>query len=47
MRASKLMEASTPNHKTPARQEVLDEIIDEKLKIREASAGGSTRPMTT
>jgi peptidyl-prolyl cis-trans isomerase SurA len=37
---SKLMEASTPTHKAPPRQEVLDEIIDEKLKIREAKRWG-------
>jgi peptidyl-prolyl cis-trans isomerase SurA len=37
---SKLMEAASPTHKVPARQEVLDEIIDEKLKIREAKRWG-------
>lgn len=36
----KLLEASTPNHKAPSRQEVLDELIDEKLKIREAKRWG-------
>jgi peptidyl-prolyl cis-trans isomerase SurA len=37
---SKLLEASTPTHKAPPRQEVLDELIDEKLKIREAKRWG-------
>jgi peptidyl-prolyl cis-trans isomerase SurA len=36
----KLLEASTANHKAPARQEILDELIDEKLKIREAKRWG-------
>jgi peptidyl-prolyl cis-trans isomerase SurA len=36
----KLLEASSPNHKAPPRQEVLDELIDEKLKIREAKRWG-------
>jgi peptidyl-prolyl cis-trans isomerase SurA len=36
----KLLEASTPNHKAPPRQDVLDELIDEKLKIREAKRWG-------
>jgi peptidyl-prolyl cis-trans isomerase SurA len=36
----KLDEASSPNHKPPSRQEVLDELIDEKLKIREAKRWG-------
>jgi peptidyl-prolyl cis-trans isomerase SurA len=36
----KLGEASSPTHKTPPRQEVLDELIDEKLKIREAKRWG-------
>ena len=31
---------STPNHKAPPRPEVLDELIDEKLKIREAKRWG-------
>jgi peptidyl-prolyl cis-trans isomerase SurA len=37
---SRLLEVSTPNHKAPPRQEVLDELIDEKLKIREAKRWG-------
>jgi peptidyl-prolyl cis-trans isomerase SurA len=37
---SKLVEASSPTHKAPPRQEVLDELIDEKLKIREAKRWG-------
>jgi peptidyl-prolyl cis-trans isomerase SurA len=37
---SKLLEASSPTHKAPPRQEVLDELIDEKLKIREAKRWG-------
>jgi peptidyl-prolyl cis-trans isomerase SurA len=37
---SKLLEASTPTHKAPPRQEVLDDLIDEKLKIREAKRWG-------
>jgi peptidyl-prolyl cis-trans isomerase SurA len=35
---SKLMELST--HKAPARQEVIDELINEKLKVREAKKFG-------
>jgi peptidyl-prolyl cis-trans isomerase SurA len=37
---SKLDEASSPTHKAPPRQEILDELIDEKLKIREAKRWG-------
>jgi peptidyl-prolyl cis-trans isomerase SurA len=37
---SKLLEVSSPTHKAPSRQEVLDELIDEKLKIREAKRWG-------
>jgi peptidyl-prolyl cis-trans isomerase SurA len=37
---SKLLEASSPSHKAPPRQEVLDELIDEKLKVREAKRWG-------
>jgi peptidyl-prolyl cis-trans isomerase SurA len=36
----KLLEAMTPTHKAPPRQDVLDELIDEKLKIREAKRWG-------
>jgi peptidyl-prolyl cis-trans isomerase SurA len=37
---SKLLEVSSPTHKAPSRQEVLDGLIDEKLKIREAKRWG-------
>ena len=37
---SKLLEVSSPTHKVPPRQEVLDELIDEKLKVREAKRWG-------
>jgi peptidyl-prolyl cis-trans isomerase SurA len=37
---SKLLEASSPTHKAPPRPEVLDELINEKLKIREAKRWG-------
>jgi peptidyl-prolyl cis-trans isomerase SurA len=37
---SKLIEVSSPNHKVPPRQEVLDELINEKLQIREAKRWG-------
>jgi peptidyl-prolyl cis-trans isomerase SurA len=37
---SKLLEVSSPTHKAPPRQEVLDELIDEKLKVREAKRWG-------
>ena len=37
---SKLLEVSSPTHKAPSRQEVLDELIDEKLKVREAKRWG-------
>jgi peptidyl-prolyl cis-trans isomerase SurA len=37
---SKLLEVSTPTHKAPPRQEVLDQLIDEKLEIREAKRWG-------
>jgi peptidyl-prolyl cis-trans isomerase SurA len=33
---SKLLEVFLPTHKAPPRQEVLDELVNEKLKIREA-----------
>jgi peptidyl-prolyl cis-trans isomerase SurA len=37
---SKLLEVSSPTHKAPSRQEVLDELIDEKLKVREGKRWG-------
>jgi peptidyl-prolyl cis-trans isomerase SurA len=37
---SRLIEASSPTHKAPPRPEVLDELINEKLKIREAKRWG-------
>jgi peptidyl-prolyl cis-trans isomerase SurA len=37
---SKLLEVSSPTHKAPPRAEVLDELINEKLKIREAKKWG-------
>jgi len=37
---SKLIELSSPTHKAPSRQEVLDELINEKLEIREAKHWG-------
>ena len=37
---SKLDEVSSPTHKVPSRQEVLDELINEKLKIREGRRWG-------
>jgi peptidyl-prolyl cis-trans isomerase SurA len=37
---SKLLEVSSPTHKAPPRPEVLDELISEKLKIREAKRWG-------
>jgi peptidyl-prolyl cis-trans isomerase SurA len=37
---SKLLEASSPAHKAPPRAEVLDELINEKLEIREAKKWG-------
>jgi peptidyl-prolyl cis-trans isomerase SurA len=37
---SKLMEVSSPTHKAPPRQEVLDELINEKLQIREGRRWG-------
>jgi peptidyl-prolyl cis-trans isomerase SurA len=37
---SKLLEVSSPTHKVPPRPEVLDELINEKLKIREAKRWG-------
>ena len=37
---SKLLEVSSPTHKAPPRPEVLDMLIDEKLKIREAKRWG-------
>ena len=39
-RRSKLLEVSSPTHKAPPRQEVLDELINEKLEIREAKRFG-------
>jgi peptidyl-prolyl cis-trans isomerase SurA len=37
---SKLLEVSSPTHKAPTRAEVLDELINEKLQIREAKRWG-------
>jgi peptidyl-prolyl cis-trans isomerase SurA len=37
---SKLLEVSSPTHKAPPRPEVLDELINEKLQIREAKRWG-------
>jgi peptidyl-prolyl cis-trans isomerase SurA len=37
---SRLLEASSPTHKAPPRPEVLDELIYEKLKIREGKKWG-------
>ncbi len=37
---SRLLEATSPTHKAPSRQEVLDELVNEKLKIREAKRWG-------
>jgi peptidyl-prolyl cis-trans isomerase SurA len=37
---SKLSEVSSPTHKAPPRQEVLDELINEKLQIREGKRWG-------
>ncbi|HWF97053.1 MAG TPA: SurA N-terminal domain-containing protein [Xanthobacteraceae bacterium] len=37
---SKLLEVSSPTHKAPPRAEVLDELINEKLKIREGKRWG-------
>jgi peptidyl-prolyl cis-trans isomerase SurA len=37
---SKLIEVSSSGHKVPPRQEVLDELINEKLQIREAKRWG-------
>ncbi len=37
---SKLLEVSSPTHKAPPRAEVLDELINEKLEIREAKRWG-------
>jgi peptidyl-prolyl cis-trans isomerase SurA len=37
---SKLLEVSSPSHKAPPRPEVLDELINEKLKIREGKRWG-------
>src|SRR5258707_2827208 len=37
---SRLLEVSSPTHKAPPRQEVLDELVNEKLKIREAKRWG-------
>jgi peptidyl-prolyl cis-trans isomerase SurA len=38
----KLMEASSPTHKMPTKQEVLDDLINEKLEIKEAKRWGMT-----
>jgi peptidyl-prolyl cis-trans isomerase SurA len=38
----KLNEASSPTHKAPSKQEVLDELINEKLEIKEAKRFGMT-----
>jgi peptidyl-prolyl cis-trans isomerase SurA len=37
---SKLLEASSPTHQAPSRQEVLDALIDEKLAAPEAKRWG-------
>jgi peptidyl-prolyl cis-trans isomerase SurA len=37
---SKLIEVSSPSHKAPSRPEVLEELINEKLEIREAKRWG-------
>jgi peptidyl-prolyl cis-trans isomerase SurA len=37
---AKLLEVSSPTHKAPPRQEVLEELINEKLKIREGKRWG-------
>lgn len=37
---SKLMEVSSPTHKAPSKQEVLDDLINEKLEIKEAKHWG-------
>jgi peptidyl-prolyl cis-trans isomerase SurA len=37
---SRLLEVSSPTHKAPPRSEVLDELINEKLKIREGKRWG-------
>jgi peptidyl-prolyl cis-trans isomerase SurA len=37
---SRLLEVSSPTHKAPPRQDVLDELINEKLKIREGKRWG-------
>ncbi len=37
---SKLLEVSSPTHKAPPRADVLDELINEKLKIREGKRWG-------
>lgn len=37
---SKLMEVSSPTHKAPPKQEVLDDLINEKLEIKEAKRWG-------
>ena len=37
---SKFLEAASPNHKAPSRQEVLDELINEKTIIREGKRRG-------
>jgi peptidyl-prolyl cis-trans isomerase SurA len=38
---SKLMELSSPTHQAPTRQKVIDELIDEKLQVREARRWGA------
>jgi peptidyl-prolyl cis-trans isomerase SurA len=37
---SKLMELQSPTHQAPPRQKVIDELIDEKLKVREGRRWG-------
>ncbi len=37
---SKLMQVSSPTHKAPPKQEVLDDLINEKLEIKEAKRWG-------
>jgi peptidyl-prolyl cis-trans isomerase SurA len=37
---AKLMELSSPNHQAPPRQKVIDELIDEKLEVREGRRWG-------
>jgi peptidyl-prolyl cis-trans isomerase SurA len=37
---AKLIELSSPNHQVPARKQVIDELIDEKLQVREGRRWG-------